>query len=348
MAGTLIGAGVFSLPYIFKTAGLASGFFYLALGAVVYICVYWMFAEVILKTPGKHRFVGYARIYLGKWASEFAILMTIVQILFVLTIYLVLSQSFANLITEFGDPVEKMIVFWFLGSISIFLSLRKIAWLEFLITIGIIAIFLMVFVLGLPKMGNLADLDLGINFGKVLLPLSAILFSLAGRQAVPAMVDISPKVKLPVVLGVAIPAAVYGLFVISVLAISPTVSEDAVSGLISQISPGFTMAIGILGILSLLSSYIIIGFDVYKSLQLDLKFHHWLSFAIVFFGPMALYLAGFSDFIALVSFTGGIFLALEGIFIIWIWLKATKKRLSLPIILLLLVFATALVYEIIK
>lgn len=348
LAGTIIGAGVFSLPYIFKAAGLTSGFFYLILAGVVYIVVYFMYAEIIAKTAGEHRFVGYTKIYLGKTMSFLAILMTVIQMILVLTIYLILSQSFGNLITTFGAPIEKMIVFWFLGSVSIFLSLRRIAWLEFLVTVGMIAIILLISFFGLQHWESLGKIAFAPDWGKFLLPLGPILFALSGRVAIPAMMKFNTPIKKAIAWGVLIPVAAYGIFILSVMAISPEVSEDAVSGLIGNIPAWALVIVGIFGILSLLSSYITVGFDVYRSLELDLRFPHWLQFILIIFSPLVLYFAGFTNFIQLVSFVGGIFLALEGIFIIWMWLKMAKKQVSLPIALLGLVFLVALVYEILK
>ncbi len=349
LAGTIIGAGVFSLPYIFKTAGLSSGIFYLLLGAAIYIVIYSMYAEVILKTSEKHRFVGYAKLYLGEAGYLSAILISVIQVIFVLTIYLILSQSFANLLTIFGAGVEKMIVFWVIGSAIIFLGAKRIAWLETLVTVGIIAVIILVFTLSIFTGKFLAENSILPNWGNFLLPLGPILFSLAGRQAVPDLVKLNGGYKKAIFWGVFISAAVYLLFVFSVLGLSPNVTEDAVTGLKGNV-PGFIFLgiIGFFGILSLLSSYGTVGRDVYKSLELDLNFPFWLRFLLIVFGPIALYFAGLQNFIALVSLVGGIFLALEGILIIWMWLKMTKKRLTAPIILLLLVFITALVYEILK
>src|SRR3990170_1628515 len=93
LAGTIIGAGVFSLPYLFKFSGFALGFFYLALASFAYVVLYRMYADIIRETPGDHRFVGFARIYLGRYASWLAFLIAVVEGVLVLTIYLILSQS---------------------------------------------------------------------------------------------------------------------------------------------------------------------------------------------------------------------------------------------------------------
>ncbi|OGY63032.1 MAG: hypothetical protein A2745_00855 [Candidatus Harrisonbacteria bacterium RIFCSPHIGHO2_01_FULL_44_13] len=365
LAGTIIGAGIFSLPFVFQTAGLSLGFIYLALASVVYIFLHLMYADVIIRTSESHRFVGYAKIYLGSRAFWLSILMTVVEMIFVMTIYLTLSQSFSNLVTTFGSNLEKLLIFWFLGSAAVFMSLRRIALLEFLIVGGILLIISLIFVLGLNNFLNLPAADFFPNFSMIFLPLAPLLFSLSGRVAIPALVDyLKDKpdavrlVKKSVIVGTLAPAVLYGLFVVGVLGLSSNVSEDAVSGLIGQAPGWILLAVGILGLLSLWSSYIVVGLDINKSLVYDFKLPVWLRFLLVVMAPLLLYLSGFQSFIGLVSFVGGVFLSLEGIFIICMWLKANKVLAKPPVLLkkanivvigfLFLILAAALSYEIMK
>ena len=113
LAGTIIGAGMFSLPFIFQSAGLSTGIFYLILIPIAYIFVYLMYSDIIVRTKESHRLVGYAKIYLGNWAFWLTILMSVVESVFVLTIYLILSQSFGDLMIGWGSGVEKLLFFWF-------------------------------------------------------------------------------------------------------------------------------------------------------------------------------------------------------------------------------------------
>ncbi|OGY65109.1 MAG: hypothetical protein A3E64_01475 [Candidatus Harrisonbacteria bacterium RIFCSPHIGHO2_12_FULL_48_16] len=347
LAGTIIGAGVFSLPYVFKIAGVATGLFYLLLATVAYIAIYRMYAQVISLTPSEHRLSGYIKIYLGNTAWWISILMTIVGAILVLTVYLILSQSFGNLITPFGSGEDKMVIFWLLGSTAIFLSLRRIALLEMMINIGMVAIIAIIFFLGLMKPDNLLSVNFGVHWGSFLLPLAPVLFSLSGRVAIPAMTKFG-SLRAAINWGTIVPAVLFAAFVLSILALSPVVTEDAVTGLVGYVHPSILIVVGIFGMFSILSSYVTIGYDVYKSLGLDLGFPRFAQYALVVFGPLVAYFAGLNSFIGLVSLIGGIFLGLEGIFIVLMWLKAIKKPLSLSTLLLIAVFAAAIIYEIIK
>lgn len=342
LAGTIIGAGIFALPFIFEKAGIITGLFYLGFFSICFVFIHLMYADLILKTEGGknlHRFPGYAKIYLGNWGFWLAILTTIIGMLFVLTVYLILSVSFINLIKPIGldiSDVSKLLTFWLFGSAAIFLGIRRIAFSEFLITGGIIVIILIIFSYGLGHFGKIISVPT-FNLQNIFLPYGAVLFALMGRTAIPAVISYFQKIreplvraKTPIVLGTLMPALVYLLFVLGILGLSGVVSENAVSGLIGRIPESILILVGIFGLISLWSSYIVIGLDVKNALKYDLKFPKILAGLTVIILPVLLYFWGFQNFLTLVSLIGGIFIALEGIFIALMWLRARKTRLPAP------------------
>ena len=119
------------------------------------------------------------------------------------------------------------------------------------------------------------------------------------------------------------------------------------------------MILGILGWLSLFSSYILVGVDVEKNLRLDLKLSRVISALMVIFIPLIFYAIGLRGFLELVALIGGIFLGIEGILIVLMWRRANviaskpplivKNRISkISFFFTLLIFAIAVIYEIIK
>jgi len=368
LAGTIIGAGVFALPFVFEKAGIVTGLFYLGLFSACFVFIHLMYADLILKTEGGrnfHRFPGYAKIYLGNWGFWTSILMTIVGMLFVLTVYLILSISFVNLIKPIGldiSDASKLLIFWLFGSAAIFLGIRRIVLSEFLITGGIIVIILIIFGYGLNHFGKIISLP-AFNLQNIFLPYGAVLFALAGRVAIPAVVSYFQKIrrplaeiKKPIILGTLLPALVYLLFVFGIWGLSEVVSEDAISGLVGQIPKEILALIGVFGLISLWSSYIVIGLDIKNALKFDLKFPKILAGLAVVVLPPLIYFWGFQSFLTLVSLIGGIFIALEGIFIVLMWLRARKmkseevifKKLN-PLIIyaLIMIFIGGILYEII-
>ncbi len=370
LTGAIIGAGIFSLPYTFKISGLPLGFFYLSLAAIAYSLVHLFYADVIIRTPERHRFVGYVRQYLGEGAGVLAAFLGIVEMLFVLTIYLILSVSFTNLVFG-GDLILKIIIFWVLGSLGIFMNLRRLALIESAITVGMVGIVAGIFIISLSKIAPGLLSGAPKDFLSSLAPLPPILFALSGRVAISILVDyfrdqgaltgrgVDVSALRRVIVGATtLSAVVYGLFVIGIVSISPVVTEDAVTGLTTSVAPLILFFIGILGMLSLFSSYIVIGADVKNILQDDARFPVWAAVTAVISAPVFLYFVGFKEFLPLVGFVGGILLSLEGIILTLMWGKANStiaepsqifsggaRRISAFTIA---VFSIALIYEIIK
>lgn len=339
LAGAIIGAGIFALPFVFANAGIITGLFYLALFCFVLIVIHLMYAEVIIKTEGEHRFPGYVKIYLGKISFWLANLTSVLGMLLTLTVYLILSASFLWLIlpTSFdASDILKILFFWLLGSAAIFMEIRRLAFSEFLITIGIVLIAFLLFIFGAFNFGKIISAST-LDFKNIFLPYGVILFALSGRVAIPAVINYFQKIKQPIskarqpiILGTLISAFVYLLFVFGVLGLSGAVSEDAVSGLVNNVSPFVLFLVGIFGLISIWSSYIVVGLDVKNTLRYDLNFPKILAGLVVIGTPLFLLFAGFYNFLILIGVVGGVFISLEGIFIVLMWLKARKTCLPAP------------------
>ena len=65
LSGAIIGAGVFSLPYVLHPFGTLFAGVYLGVLGLVFAVVHLLYADLALRTPGNLNFVGIARHYLG-------------------------------------------------------------------------------------------------------------------------------------------------------------------------------------------------------------------------------------------------------------------------------------------
>lgn len=362
LSGTIVGAGIFSLPFVFQEAGLLTSLFYLLVFSLLFIGIYVLYADVIVRTPGDHRFVGYAKMYLGEAGFFAAFFLGLVQLFFVLTIYLILAPSFSKLFVPDGY-VLHLLVFWALASAAVLFNTKRIAFLEFLIVGGIVAIITLIFGEGVRQF-----FSLNVSFGALDIAkfssVGPILFALSGSLAIPEVISYFQESHTPIsslkkslIAGALLPAALYWIFVIGVIGLSPAISEDAVSGLAGAVPAWLLVLLGVLGFLSLISSYIVAGLNARRILEYDLALPEWLSRSLVVGVPLILYFLGFQNFIQAVSFVGEIFLPIESIFIVLIWLNANRKlgmppviagrvaRMSVP--LMLLVFMMILIYAII-
>ena len=331
LSGTIIGAGMFSLPFVFERAGFFLGLAYLLFFTFVFYITHSMYADIMLRTEKLPGFSIYAREYLGAWAVLPAAIATVLGILLTSTIYLVLSFSFARLVLP-GIPEELIVYpFWFLGSLGIFLKIKRIATLEFLVIFSMAAILGVIFFLSLlfGKFDAHNFVFAPESMMLFFLPFGPALFSLSGRSAIPALIADAKENKistshLPSIIfyGTAIPSVFYLAFVLSIWGLSGVVSEDAVSG-ISYGGNTLIRILGLIGIASLFKTYIPINLSVKNILETDFGFSHFRSGLFVVFVPIIIYLTKVS-FLDLVNIVGGFFLATESIIIALIWVKLNK------------------------
>jgi hypothetical protein len=183
------------------------------------------------------------------------------------------------------------------------------------------------------------------------LPLGPILFSFSGRPALHKLMEIFKlkenfSLNKVIFLGTFIPFLIYLLFIISVLKINPNVSPEVLNSL-NFLPKNLIFLLVILGLVTLWTSYFMIGVNVKEILILDLKFKKILAYLLVLFLPLILYFSGFNNFLKVISFVGGIFLGLEGLIIIRLWQKVylQKNYVYFLSYLFYLIFLIAIFYE---
>ncbi|MFA5173202.1 MAG: aromatic amino acid transport family protein [Candidatus Paceibacterota bacterium] len=335
LSATIIGAGFFSLPYITSKAGWLIALIYLIISPIAFYFLHTMYADIILRSGKKFKFAGFAKIYLGKTAYYLAVLVTIIGSLLTLSIYIILGESFRDIIFPVLPAFQNQIsLLWIIGSALIFINPKKMARLEFLITAAMIFIIFLIFISGAANgIEKIREIPM-VNLGLIFLPFGPFLFSFSGRSAVPAIIDYGRENKIPAkglkkvfFWGTIIPALAYFLFIIGIIGISKTITGDSVES-ITALPYLVAAIIGVLGLLSILSSYIVIGLSTKEIMEKDLNFPKIISNLLIIFSPWILILAGLNNFIEAIAIAGGIFLALEGVLIIMIWKKMNVLKIK--------------------
>ena len=361
LAGTIIGAGIFSLPYVFSRLGFGLGSVYLLGCFLVYGAFHVMYAEILSHQHGEHQFFFVARRYLPKFLSPVASLVIFGELIFALLVYLTLAPTFASIAFGYGG-VLAVVLF---GAVSSLFMFVRLSWLGFAEVLGTLAI------LGVVGVVVAASFGIGITVPFVfsvddpllfLLPLGPLLFSFSGRSALSEVIlqhraaekEGKPfSLRRVVLWGTGLPAVVYVLFVASILRLAPHVSPSALDSL-THLSPLLYSLLGVLGLIALWTSYFMIGINVREILRLDLKFPRVLAELVAVSSPFILYFAGFQSFFTAVSVAGGLFLGLEGIFVTAMWRRAfpassaggPRRPLRWATWLLFLIFGSAVGYQV--
>ena len=345
MVGTIVGAGIFGIPYVIAKSGVIPSIFYFLLLGVLIMLLHLFFGEVCLRTSGKHRLVGYAEIYLGSWGKFFASITLFFVLVGTLLAYLILVGHFGKIILQGFSHIPSLnaglfvpVVFSAIAFFLVFAGRQLIAKIEFFTNVAFVAALGALAVFALPHLGNftlpLIDISEPAN---LFLPFGVLLFALVGFEAIPEVMsflrDRGANTKLYNVIVVSGLVSMLFLFLFAALVLlvsGQLTTEDAFSGLVPFVGGSVVFWGALIGLVVIADSFLVIGNYLKNSLRHDFRVPT-IPAAILAIGvPLLLFLLGFREFIQVISVVGGMIGALEGILIVLIFQKAKTKGDRVP------------------
>jgi len=307
LSGTMIGAGILGLPYVFASAGFSVGLFWLFLLGITVLLGFLYLGEVTLRTKENHQLPGLAKLYLGPWGEKIMLIAVAFGIYSSLLAYLV-GQGESLSILIFGVSGYGLylgLAFGIFMSILLWGGLSQLRKVE---TYGVIAILVIVFGVVIYYFPQISYSNFG-GFSKVnfLLPIGAVLFALLGFTSIPELrMEIrgsEKNLKWAITLGFLISFILYFLFAfVSVGVFGNSIYE------IATLSFGPPMVI--LGIFTMLTSYFVLGFSLKDMYRYDFYRSKTTSYFWAAIFPLILFvivsLFGIGSFVEIISI-GGIF-----------------------------------------
>lgn len=331
MMGTIVGAGIFGIPFAVQKSGILIGLFWLVFLGIVMMYVNLLLGEVCLRTPRFFYYVGFAAKYFAKKGKVFASLISITSLYGTLLAYLIIGGRFIyNVFHEFwGAPLEVFsLIFFLIGVIGILLGVKIMHKSQLFMFGLLLLVTVVILIIGLPqvKAGNLIPF----NLSKFFLPYGVILFALSGASAVSSVVATmgraEQKIKRVIILGSLIPLLLFLIFAILVVGVTgENVSPDAVSSLGFVLGRPIVIIMSVFGFLSVITSFFILAINLQETLRCDLKINRNFSIFLTLIVPLMLYVIGFRDFIQIIALLGVFLTGAEGILIVLLFRKARKQ-----------------------
>jgi len=329
LIGTIIGAGIFALPYAIAKVGFIAGLSYILFLGVVVLILNLMYGQIVLSTNGKHQLSGYAQKYLGNNGKIVAVISVLLGLYGGLLAYIVKVGQFLHELTGVGSNLLWSLLFFSLMSLLVFIGLKIISRFVFLLSIILLIVILSVIILGIPhvQIGNLSTFDPAFLF----LPYGVILFALGGSSIIPEMGGIfdrekRAKLKKAIILGTVIPIALYALFSLMVVGVTGALtSDDAVTGLQSAL-PLISRLGAVFGIISMSSCFLSLGTILKDTYQYDFGMKKIFAWILACFVPLTLFLLGLKEFVTVISVAGALMSGFEGVVIILTYYKSLKLR----------------------
>jgi len=329
---TIIGVGIFGLPFTAAKAGFGLLILYILILGVVAIFFHLMFAKICCATPGKHRFPGYVRVYLGENAAKVSMTSLCLGMYGAQMAYLIVGGQFlGNLLSPVlgGNTFIYTLIFFILGSLLIYKGIKGISIVE----VFIAALFFLILVIFLFRL--LPDIKLAnfsvVNTKNIFLPYGIVLFSLWGSSIIPELKEMvgnkQKMLKKVIVIGIVWAAIAYLAFTTAVVGFCGTATtSDAFSCISNRLGDGVTTLGYLLGAITCFSSFILLGLTIKKSFQYDFKWSENAAWAIAAILPFLFYLSGLKNYIEIIGLTGAVTIGIEGVLLFFIFKKISKKK----------------------
>ena len=337
LIGTIVGAGILGLPYVFAKASFLTGLLTSTVVAVIVLFLYLYMGEIVARTKGKHQLTGYSKIYLGEFGKNLMLISMIIGGYGALTAYLLgIGQSFVAIFG--GSKLFYMLAFFVIFSFLIFKGLKIIAGSEVFTVLSFLIILFLVMIFCVPffSISNVAHF----NFSKFFIPFGPVLFAFLGFAAVPeAFQNLSHKkdFKDVLILSILIPFGLYLLFsFFSIGALGSKFlglvgdSRIATVALSNFINPSIAILGNFFAIFAMSSSFITIGLALKQVWNYDYGFSENLSSIFTLVPPLIIVLLGITNFIQIISIVGVIAGTIDTFLIILMINKAKKIGSRIP------------------
>ena len=361
MFGTMVGAGIFALPHAIAKSGVPIGIFWMLVLGSAALLLHLIFGEIVLKTPGQHRLVGYCRIYLGRWAGDIQALASILGLIGGSLAYLILGGLFmrelAMPFAEIPADVFSSVLF-LVGAVTVWKGANFLARIDFWLSLGLAGVLILIAAKSFVHLepANLSTVDMA----HVFTPYGLVLFAFGGLSAVTEMKDIIGRhdpsaLRKSIAYGTLAAIALTALFAVSTVgALGSATTPESVAGLANRFG-GFVPILGAAaGFLAVITSYIVFSLFLKEQFRFDFKWSHGISWAVSVGAPFLLFLLGIRSFGRVLEVIGGVLGGITGIFVCLAYLKVRKKyaedvlRPPLALIYLLItVFFGGALYELI-
>lgn len=326
VSGT-IGAGVLGMPYAIAKVGLLLGVAYIVFIGALMMGLHLLLGQIATQTQGNFQLVGLARKYLGRGGELVMTVLFYLVGLGVLEVYIV-GQGHALSTLLGGSEFFWSICFWAIGSLLVYYGLRTVKVADFILSMLILCVILVVSFFSVPHV-KVANWQYT-NLANMFLPYGVVLFAYSGMAAVLEAYNLLRDNKLVfkkvIIAAGLIVMCVYLFFVFAVLGVTGVnTTEIATIGLGQKIGPAMFVFGNLFAFLAMSTGFLMVGLSARNSLCWDHKLSPLLSTGLVCGLPLAVFLLGLRQFVSAIDFIGGVFLSIEMIMVILIYLRAKRK-----------------------
>jgi tyrosine-specific transport protein len=333
LVGTIVGVGIFGVPYAMSQVGLVIVLFYFVILGGIQLLQSLFYAEAVIACKDKARLVGLADRYLGPRARHLAAVALVLGFWSSIVAYILIGGTFLHLILSplFGGEVFYYQIGWgLIGGLIVFFGLDFVEKIDFVSTVALGLSLIIVVVLTTQHL-TVTNL-LPFATGDFFLPYGVILFSLSGLSAIPEMEDVMRGehrgFRQAIITGSLIATVLTALFAVAIYGATGTATTmDAISGLKAIMGNGITLFAALFGFLAVITSYFVIALDLKLTFEYDYRLRNFSAWFLACIVPLILVLIGVKNFIGIISFSGAVFGGITAVIVSCLYIAISKKNL---------------------
>lgn len=357
LVGTIIGVGIFGLPYTFAVAGVNIGIIWFLILSAAVLLIHLYYSEVVAASSEEHRLVGFAAKYLGKKAAIITTVCSVLSFYGAILAYIIIGGQFLyNLFGNIlgGTVALYQVVFFVLVAVFVAFGLKMVSEIESVLTA--LLVLTMIIITWVAFKNGSVDNFTSSNWSEFFLPYGVIFFAITGSNAIPEIKDIvggdKKLLSRSVIWGSLISFALTLLFTLAVVAVSGDfTSKESLFGLGEALGPGIVLFGSVFGFLAIITSFLVIGVNLKEQFIYDFGMGKFVAWALACIPPFFIYLFGTTDAIKIMGLTGSVLSGFIGIIIVAIYLKVLREKkikswLKFFAPLLIFLFIFGIVYEI--
>ena len=336
LIGTMVGVGIFGIPFAFAKAGFLVGVGWLIGLSVVVTLFNLMFAELALSTPGTHQVVGYINSWLGSWARRIATLAQVLSMYGALLAYIIVIGEFIHYVLSHFiaiDPRLYSLIFAAAASALWLLRIKTIAAIEQVMIVLYTVAVLLITVMGAGSIRTENFAGWTPDFWY--LPYGVLLFALAGLSAIPIQRQLltgrERLIRPAIMTAMGFTVVLYLVFAFVVVGVSGDVTvPSALAGLFGFLGSSAVIVGALLGILTITTSYTILGTALFDTFAIDYRLRHPVAWLFAAAPPVVLFIGGMTNFIDIIGLVGAVAVGLLSILILLAYVRARRARLRQP------------------
>lgn len=355
LIGTVIGAGIFGVPYVLSRTGVLVGVAYGVVITGVMIILNLYYANVVAAVRARHRYPGFAGIILGPWGKRIAGVIGVFGGWLAITAYVILGGTFLHLLLNSHLPlndVQWSLIFAVVGAGIVGGGLGWVARIEVIMSSVLVAAILALTMRAAPEVMPAYLANFNSNY--IFLPYGVLFFALSGVMVIPELEDMigdgrRRRLRWVIILGTLIPALLTLAFGAVVAGVTgPETTPDALTGLKSVLGDGVIRFGAFFGILAIITSFLTYLMNQAEQFRYDYRMPPAVAWALSIGVPLAFFIFGARNFIDIIGLSGGVIGGLGGILVIMMYVRLKRQKrtrrfsLVLPIIVALFFIAGAI------